>query len=302
MTVSIQSRILSAILYADIFRYPLTVRELIQWIPSNRPVTSRLIRSEIKELLRTHKVGYTPPFLYVSGHKKTIQFRIDRLTASTRKWQYIRKTAKFLTWIPTIAMVGVTGGLAVNNADKEDDIDLLIIARHHTLWITRFLATIVIELVSKRRHPKDSAVANAVCLNMFLTDRSLQIPKKEHGWYTAHELLQTVPLWQRNAMYTKYLRANRWVQTWFRGKYDVQQQVQVPSCRSGNYRIKWYQALEGPIKKFQMWYMRNRRTTEIISDSIIRFHPKDARIWIRKSFLTKLQHYKVPLDKKYNQI
>jgi hypothetical protein len=300
--VPIQSRILAAILYADVFHYPLTVRELTQWIPSDTQISSSLIHSHIKTLVKKKRIGYAPPFLYVSGHKKTIQFRIERLAASTTKWQKIRRTVKLLRYIPTIGMVGVTGGLAVNNADNEDDIDLLIVAKHHTLWITRFLVTVCIELVSKRRHPMDTKVSNAICLNMFLTDGVLQLPKKEQGWYTAHEVLQMVPLWQRNHMYTKYLHANRWVQKWFRGRYEFQKQIQIPSYNTSNNHIKWYQIFEQPIKRLQVWYMRNRRTTEIVSDSIIRFHPKDARIWIRKSFLTKLHTYKVPLDKKYNQI
>lgn len=302
MTASIESRILAALLYADVFHNPLTVRELAQWIPSDTPVSSRVAQRNIKELVNKHRVGHTPPFLYVAGHKKTIQFRIERLATSVSKWQQIRRTAKLLRYIPTISMVGVTGGLAVNNADNEDDIDLLIVARHHTLWMTRFMATVLIELVSKRRHPMDTKVSNAVCLNMFMTDRSLQLPTKEHGWYTAHEVLQMVPLWQRNHMYTKYLQANSWVKEWFTAKYELQQQLQIPSYNIRNNSIKWYQAMEHPMKQLQLWYMRRRRTTEIVSDSMIRFHPKDARIWIRKSFLTKLHTYKVPLDKKYNQI
>jgi len=302
MTGPFQSRILAALLYADIFHYPLTVRELVQWIPSDKKISSRVIRSTIHALVRTHRIGYTPPFLYIAHHKQTIQYRIERLAASTSKWQKIRRTVKILRCISTISMVGVTGGLAVNNADHQDDIDLIIIAKQNTLWITRFLTTVLIEMFSKRRHPGDIHVTNAICLNMFLTDDSLQIPKKEQGWYTAHEVLQMVPLWQRNHMYTRYLHANKWAQKWFVAKYEFQQQIQIPSYNTRNNNIKWYQFIELPIRQLQVWYMRKRRTTEVVSDSIIRFHPKDARIWIRKSFLAKLHTYKVPLDKKYNQI
>lgn len=302
MMVPIESRILSAVLYADIFGYPLTIRELSQWIPSNKKISASAIQQHVRMLIRAKKIGYTPPFLYIAGHKKTIQLRIERLAASTAKWKRIRILVKILTTIPTICLVGVTGGLAVNNADNEDDIDLLIIAKHNTLWITRFISTILIELFSKRRHPLDMQVKNAVCLNMFLTDRSLQIAKTEQGWYTAHEVLQMVPLWDRHHMYTKYLRANMWTRQWFATRYDVQKQRQVPSYNTRNYHIKWYQIVERPMKRIQLWYMRKRRTSEIVSDTIIRFHPNDARIWIRKSFTAVLQRHKVPLDKNHNQI
>lgn len=302
MTAPFQSRILAALLYADVFHYPLTVRELAEWIPSDKKFSFRVIQSTIQTLVRTHRIGYTPPFLYIAGHKQTIQYRIERLAASTSKWQKIRWVAKMLRFIPSIVLVGVTGGLAVNNADNHDDIDLLIVSKQHTLWMTRLLATVLVEIFSKRRHPADISVANAICLNMFLTAKSLQIPKKEHGWYTAHEALQMVPLWERSNMYTRYLHSNNWVKKWFATRYEFQKQIQIPSYNTRNKYIKWYQVLEQPIKKFQLWYMRKRRTTEIVSDSMIRFHPNDARIWIRKSFLSKLRQYKVPLDKKYNQI
>lgn len=282
--------------------YPLTICELAQWLPSDKKISSSVIEQYIQRLVKRKKIGYIPPFLYIKGHKKTIQFRIERLAASTSKWKKIRTLVKILRGIPTICLVGVTGGLAVNNADNQDDIDLLIVARHNTLWITRFLTTVLIELFSKRRHPRDTHVINAICLNMFLTDRSLQIPQKEQGWYAAHEVLQMVPLWQRNSMYSRYLRANRWTKKWFAGRYEFQKQLQIPSYNTSNKYIKWYQAFEQPLKRLQLWYMRKKRTTEVVSDVRLRFHPNDARMWIRKSFETKLHLYKVPLDKKYNQI
>jgi predicted nucleotidyltransferase len=302
MTVSIESRILTALLYADIFDYPLTVRELVQWIPSQKAISPRVIHTKIQKLIKEHRIGYTPPFLYVSGHKKIIQLRIERLAASTDKLKKIRNTVKILRHIPTVMMIGVTGGLAVNNADNQDDIDLFVVTKRKTLWTTRFLVTVFMELCSKRRRPMDNEVKNAVCLNMFLTAGVLQVPKKEQGWYTAHEVLQMVPLWERSHMYTTYLHANRWARKWFRVRYEFQKQLQIPAYTSSNKHIKWYQLLEQPLKHAQLWFMRKRRTTEVISDVVIRFHPKDARIWIRESFLTTLRLRKVPLDKKYNQI
>ena len=42
--------------------------------------------------------------------------------------------------------------------------------------------------------------------------------------------------------------------------------------------------------------MNNRRTNEVIRSGMIRFHPRDARQWVRKNTLPlKRQH--IPLDK-----
>jgi len=37
--------------------------------------------------------------------------------------------------------------------------------------------------------------------------------------------------------------------------------------------------------------MRKKRTTEVVSDGIIRFHPQDARNWILKAYKKRLKNY-----------
>lgn len=46
----------------------------------------------------------------------------------------------------------------------------------------------------------------------------------------------------------------------------------------------------------QLWYMRKRRTTEVISDRVLRFHPRDARIWVKDTLQKRLAPFNIPLD------
>ena len=50
-------------------------------------------------------------------------------------------------------------------------------------------------------------------------------------------------------------------------------------------------------RKLQLWYMKKRRTNEVITDTALRFHPKDARVWVKKKFAARLKRYHIPLDK-----
>lgn len=50
-------------------------------------------------------------------------------------------------------------------------------------------------------------------------------------------------------------------------------------------------------KHAQLWYMKRHRTSEVITDTVLRFHPKDARIWIKRRFAARLKGYNTPLDK-----
>lgn len=55
--------------------------------------------------------------------------------------------------------------------------------------------------------------------------------------------------------------------------------------------------LEPLAKYIQLWYMGRHRTHEVITGTMLRFHPKDARVWVRQKLGTRLKRYSIPLDK-----
>lgn len=297
-----ETDILTAIAYADVFRYPMTIRELSLWTPSQIPLSTRSVFRTCKTLVAQKKIAYNPPFYFLKGHAHIIRTRINRLVVSSAKWKKVRAVARMLQLIPTIVLVGVTGGLSMNNADKRDDIDLMIVTKGKTLWTTRFLATVIISCIAKRRKPNDTEIADAMCLNMFFTDRALTVAKNEQGWYTAHEVLQMAPVWERGFMYRNFLEANAWVRRWFPAAYAEKKRLKISRVSPRTKDIKPYRFFEYPLKVLQLWYMKKRRTTEIVSDARIRFHPVDARLWIAKAFMTRLRQLKIPLDKNVIQI
>lgn len=278
MKLTLRNAIIVAIAYADIFDYPLTPEELRMWIPFvKRP---RLARQG--EALRK---------------KRLIRIRKQREAWSAEKWIRARWVANLLRLIPTIQLVGVTGGLTRSNAKAEDDIDFLIITTPSTLWVTRGLSTMLLDFLRLRRRPTDTKFRNLICLNMFMSEDGLSVPPAERDLFTAHEVLLMTPIWERDGAYTKFLNANKWVEKFLPNAWEL---------RKKNYelRIKHYgffsfilQLVE-PIAKFiQLRYMKKRRSSEIISDTIIRFHPRDARVWIKRSLGRRLAKYNIPLDK-----
>lgn len=53
-----------------------------------------------------------------------------------------------------------------------------------------------------------------------------------------------------------------------------------------------------PLAKFiQLWYMEKHRTYEVITDTTLRFHPKDARVWVKRKLASRLAKFNIPLDK-----
>lgn len=280
-------RVIAAVLYADIFDYPLTEEEARLW-SGVAPFPSGPLRG----------LERVDSFVIRAGRQHIIALRKQRERFSAAKWEQARRVGALLGRIPTVMLVGITGGLSVNNADKQDDIDFLIIARQGTLWATRLAATLLLDCLGLRRKPGAPEVANKACLNMFLSDDSLSLPVSERDLFSAHEVLQMAPVFDRGNTYGAFLHANRWVRQfaplmWRRVRK-----------RARPLRRRWLSpvgaalcAVEPLVRATQLWYMQQRRTNEVIRPGQIRFHPRDARAWIRAKLGKRLRQWRIPLDK-----
>jgi predicted nucleotidyltransferase len=296
--------IIKTLVYADMFDYPLTQEEI--W--------KRLIKLKIKNvttsagsrnggkklkmiLKKTKLMEEKNKYYFLRGREKLSNIRIKREKWSEKKQKIAKEVASLLKLIPTIKLVGITGALAVNNAEENDDIDLFIITSSKLLWTTRFLATILAELTGKRRHPRDISVNNKICLNMFVDEGHLSIPAKEQDLFSAHEVAQMKPIWEKNGIYQKFLRANLWVKEYLPNATEEDIKIlRYEDIKKKSLSIlisKYLSLLENIFRKIQIRYMQKRRTTEIIRDGIIRFHPQDARKWVLREYKKRLEKYRI---------
>lgn len=305
--------LITAISYADIFDYPLTEKELNIWLPFRtglkRSHLAVLQGETLRELIHCFRTN-DDTYYSLRSTRQLIITRNKRLSSSQKKWNRARWVAVLLRCIPTITLVGATGGLARSNANEEDDIDLLILCTAKTLWMTRGASTMLLDMFGLRRHPKDRRVQNLVCLNMFMTEDGFALPAQERDLFSAHEVLLMTRLWDRGGAYQKFLLANHWVKKFLPNawKYRNQEsgirnyenrQNNVESIFSFILHTSYFilRLLEPFVKTLQLKYMSKRRSTEVVTDTVIRFHPRDARGWIKKKLGNRLAHFNIPLDK-----
>lgn len=293
MIRSQKQRILATVAYADIFSYPLTRDEISLWGIGGVPPHFLLPRN-LKE-----KRGH----VILRGREKSISLRVTRRRMANPKWKSIARIVRVLSLIPTVEFVGVTGGLAMDNADTHDDIDLFFITHKGTLWATRCIVTLVTESMRVRRHPHDTAVSDKVCLNMFMAEDALTLPRQEQDLFAAHEVLQMKPVWDRGGVHVKMLEANRWASYFLPNAWKAYIEDGRRNARqyADHSLRRMLCALirigEFAFRRMQLLYMKNRRTTEVIRSGMIRFHPSDARVWIRKNLENRLSRLDIPIDK-----
>lgn len=303
--------ILRTLAYADIFSYPLTAKEIHRWLISRQRVSVSSINSAISALLKTHsKVKRVGNYYALAGRSQLALLRRRRRRLSQAKLREAKRVGEWLKIIPTISAVSVTGALSMNNADKYDDIDLLIVTTPHTLWLTRLLTVFLTELLGVRRRPlpresasnqrQSASTNNKICLNLWLDETSLTIPKLQRNLYTAHEVAQTKTLWSRPARRSpetsrkgegggeakeKLLIHNRWVKHFLANikipPIPMQEKLSKPSLivnKANQFAFS-----------LQRLYMKSRLTREIVTLHAAFFHPKNTKRRVVKQYHHRLR-------------
>lgn len=278
--------IIRTVAYADVFDYPLTMQELHRWLIDTNVSGISALTEKIPAQITTDGRYY-----YLSGRSKITRLRTKREKTDQRKLIIAIKIIKYLIYIPTITCIAVTGALAMDNAKDDDDIDICVITSSSTVWITRLLTVLILELFGIRRRPSDKNVQGKVCANMFLDENHLGLPLKERDLFSAHEVLQMKPLVWRGETYKKFLKANEWVKRFLPNAYKLRINNEIKKQSSiSNFIVSLLRFFELPAKVVQLKYMQRRRSDEVIRDGYLRFHPQDARGWVMKKYKRALDN------------
>ncbi|MDO8673306.1 MAG: hypothetical protein Q7O66_18015 [Dehalococcoidia bacterium] len=197
---SLQTAILQAVAYADLFDYPLTAAELHQYLVGT-PAPPFVVQSILEEDgLIARRLSCRDGFFTLRGRESIVETRRHRTENAIGMWQRARRYGSVITRLPFVRMVGVTGALAVDNVESDTDIDFLIVTESGRLWLCRAFVVALVRLAA--------FLGDDLCPNYFLTERALILP--ERSLFTAHELAQMVPL-SGLATYRRMRQLNAWV-------------------------------------------------------------------------------------------
>lgn len=287
--MNLSSSIFSALVYHDIFDYPLTLSEICNLLVQ-KEATEDLVMRELNKLVGQRKVGEAGGYYFLKNRKNVVRMRKLRVRYSRSKLKKASIFALLLKIIPTVKLVAISGALAMENSHKGDDIDLVIVAQKGRLWISRFFANLL--LLPFKRDPAGQKIADRACLNMFLDESDLLI--KDHNVYTAHEICQMRPLWDRNGTYQRFIRANSWIKqflpNWQSSLESRDHRSEKRGLRTTNYLLS---TAESFLKNFQLWYMKSKLTTEKVGKTQLFFHPKDTQDWVIVKYQKRLKNLNI---------
>lgn len=285
MGSSSKKNILQTLAYADIFDSPLKKDEIWHLLISNKRIDKKVFEKDLGFFFK--KDG----FYCFSGRSHIIKLRQEKEKESIQKIRIARKIAMFLSLVPTVYFIGISGSLAVKGAKPSDDIDFFVITKRNALWVTRLIILSILEFLKKRRKRSDKNVKNKICVNMIIDETALSFSLERQDLYTAHEIVQMIPLFERNNIFKKFIAANLWVKKFLPNSLDVKKFKYEEDKKENRFLNLLISLMETFAKKIQLWKIQKHRTKETILDNFLAFHPVDYRMIILSLYKKNVKRY-----------
>lgn len=208
---AVQEAILRTVAYADVFDYPLTPHEIhryLVWTQAPRYAVQQVLDDR---LLARGILVENGGYVSLRGREHIVETRLGRQATSDRLWCKGLRYGMSIARMPFIRFVGVTGTLAVNNAEHDADIDYLVVVVPGRVWLARQLCLLWVYLGRVERV--------TVCPNYVISTDSLD--QFERSFFTAHELAHMVPIYGLR-VYEDLMSANRWARDYLPNAFDQQ--------------------------------------------------------------------------------
>ncbi len=310
--------IIQALVFYDLFDYPLTLVELAKFLQDNEGRLSALHFSLSEILLAfrhreslKRKVVSADGFYFLRGREELVERRLSRHRTALPRWNKAVKLIRRLSGIPFLKMAALCNMFPIETPKVESDIDVVIIAKSGRIWLVRLLVTMLIALTGQWRHKK---VAGKMCLSFFLSDEHLNLQKlyqAKNIWFKKDPYLFNwvallYPIYDRDGTADKFWVANQWVRQYLPQTF-LTDSVPLRRVRGTGldhvwqkiweliWRGKFGNWVEKTVKWWQLEYMKARGDPEwlrnpnvIRSDEVLKFHEIDRREYFRAKFEERL--------------
>lgn len=289
-----EKAILKTLLYADIFNFPLSEKEIFNYLISDHKVKLE----DLREVLKASNlpINSSKKYFFLYGRDNLVQKRIRREKINIKKFRKAKKIIRIIGGIPGVRFIGVSGGLSMQNAEEDDDIDLFVITKNNFLWSTRMFLLMFLNILGVYRNRGSKDLKDKICLNMIIDEERISFKEKKQNLYLAHEIIQLLPVFERDNTYHDFVAANSWVSKFlpnaqlqknslFKKKESVYEKLLI-------YILKFF-LIEKITKFVQLIYMKNHITRETVGKKILAFHPFDYEVYILNAYREKTKKFKL---------
>ncbi len=110
-----------------------------------------------------------------------------------------KRYLSFISRMPWVKYLGLTGSNAFESCRNRDDIDLFLVTQKDRLWLC-YLALVLFSKALRKR--------GVFCINYLVDEENLHI--RQQDYYTAVQMMQMVPLLE-NGFSRRLIESNHWI-------------------------------------------------------------------------------------------
>ena len=201
----LKEHVLHALLYFDIFNYPLKADEVFRFLGTDR-VDENLVRKDLDELTAEGLIYRFDNLYSIQNDSALIRRRIMGNLMAEDCMELARSQAKRIANFPFVRAVMASGSLSKGYMDEKSDLDFFIVTEPGKLWIARTLLVMYKRIFLFNSH-------KFFCVNYFVDHDHLKI--EEENLFTATELATVIPLYNWNAYVKLHVQNQRWLKRFF---------------------------------------------------------------------------------------
>jgi len=305
---ALEKSVLKTLVYFDIFSFPLTAEELFYFLWCPPALTKEDFFSGIKILVEQEKIFTQDGFYFLPGRQEIISNRLNKKVILEKKIKKARRAARLLSFVPFLKAVFLCNSVAAGTANKDSDIDFLIITSPGRIWLVRALANFLLRIVGWRTYGKK--LANRVCLSFFVDENNLDFSNlraSEEDIHFAYWVHQTIPLFNLNNLWSNFIKFNQWtvrylpyIRNWEKDEETIVwgRGAQIWRKIWETFWRGWYGDLiekqtEGLGKQKMKINIKEKAKTDdksvVLTSGIIKLHEHDSRIVVREKWLEKIK-------------
>jgi hypothetical protein len=242
----LRNAVLQTMAYADVFDYPLTAQEIHRYLTglsASKEVVERFLQDG--SLVHASEGYYTLP-----GREGLARIRRAREHIAGQMWPQAAGYGRVISHLPFVRMLAVSGSLAMNNVDRDPDIDYFMVTARGRLWMVRAMVLAVVRLAAAR--------GVRLCPNYLVTEDALVFP--DQTLYAAHELAQMVPIFGLD-VYEQICRLNSWKERFLpnaQGLPPVMDQVTIRTVKPTITPLLERALRTSPAAWFERWEMQRK--------------------------------------------
>lgn len=243
--------------YLQKFNKPITLNQL-----QNRLIGGRV--EEVDDAL-IKKVGSS----LIEQNEYDKNFRSVYLD----KLKKAEKASGIWSRMPGILMIGITGSVASEYPEKDDDVDIFFICKNNSLWVSRVMVYLFSMFTDIQIRRPGELEKDRMCLNLWLEVGKLQIPESKRVLKNSMDSVLVKVIYGQK-FYELFLKENTWIRkftaTGYQNKLLASEKEDEKNIgKDANFLCRIANEV---CFVLSCWYMK-RRGKELINKKQAFFHP-----------------------------